>query len=359
MSPPAWTASVLGRARSPMAWFQLVAGLWLFAAGVVLGLRSRLGVGPWDVLHDGIRHVTPLSFGVATILVGVVLLVAGALAGVRPGPGTLVNMVLIGIFSDAMLATGIGADLGARGLPMRLAAVVVGVLLVALGSALYIGAGLGSGPRDSLMRAFVARIHWAVLVTRRSGDGLQTSPVTVGVDGDGMATISTRETAYKVRNLRNDPSAVPCVFSDRFFGPWLQVEGAAQIVSLPEAMEPLVDYYRRISGEHPDWDDYRRAMEEQRRVLVRIEALPGQEAAVESFLRGGLPIVQQEPATITWYAIRLGPSTFGIFDTFPDQDGRQAHLSGQVAVALMENVGKLFGEPTIEQVDILAAKLPG
>src|SRR6266545_1292536 len=97
MSPPAWTASVLGRARSPMAWFQLVAGLW-------------------DVLHDGIRHVTPLSFGVATILVGVVLLVAGALAGVRPGPGTLVNMVLIGIFSDAMLAAGIGTILFAFGI---------------------------------------------------------------------------------------------------------------------------------------------------------------------------------------------------------------------------------------------------
>src|SRR6266540_1725412 len=140
MSPPAWTASVLGRARSPMAWFQLVAGLWLFAAGVVLGLRSRLGVGPWDVLHDGIRHVTPLSFGVATILVGVVLLVAGALAGVRPGPGTLVNMVLIGIFSDAMLATGIGADLGARGLPMRLAGVVRAIIET---SVLIIGVLLG------------------------------------------------------------------------------------------------------------------------------------------------------------------------------------------------------------------------
>jgi len=95
-------------------------------------------------------------------------------------------------------------------------------------------------------------------------------------------------------------------------------------------------------------------------LLVRIEALPGREAEVEveSFLRQGLPIVQREPATITWYAIRLGPSTFGIFDTFPDQDGRQAHLSGQVAAALMDNVGKLFGEPTIEQVDVLAAKLP-
>jgi quinol monooxygenase YgiN len=94
-------------------------------------------------------------------------------------------------------------------------------------------------------------------------------------------------------------------------------------------------------------------------LLVRNEALPGREAEVESFLRQGLPIVQREPATITWYAIRLGPSTFGIFDTFPDQDGRRAHLSGQVAAALMDNVGKLFGEPTIEQVDVLAAKLPG
>ncbi len=119
-------------------------------------------------------------------------------------------------------------------------------------------------------RTFVTGNHWGVLVTRRSGGGLQMSPVTVGVDGDGMATISSRETAYKVRNLRRDPTAVLCVFSDSFFGPWLQIEGAAQIVSLPEAMEPLVDYYRRISGEHPDWEDYRRAMEEQRRVLIRI-----------------------------------------------------------------------------------------
>ncbi|HZD72381.1 MAG TPA: antibiotic biosynthesis monooxygenase, partial [Actinomycetota bacterium] len=94
-------------------------------------------------------------------------------------------------------------------------------------------------------------------------------------------------------------------------------------------------------------------------LLVRIEALPGREAEVESFLEQGLAIVQEEPATTTWYAIRLGPSTFGIFDTFPDQDGRQAHLTGRVAAALMGNVGKLIAEPTIEQVDVLAAKLPG
>jgi quinol monooxygenase YgiN len=94
-------------------------------------------------------------------------------------------------------------------------------------------------------------------------------------------------------------------------------------------------------------------------LLVRIEALPGREAEVQQFLEGGFQLVQQEPGTVTWYGIRLGPTTFGIFDTFADDSGRQAHLSGQVAAALMENVGKLFGEPTIEQVDVLAAKLPG
>jgi PPOX class probable F420-dependent enzyme len=119
-------------------------------------------------------------------------------------------------------------------------------------------------------REFVASNHRAVLITRRSSGGLQTSPVLVGVDGEGKLVISTRETAYKTRNLRRDPTAVICVFSDGFFGPWLQVEGRAQVASLPEAMEGLVDYYRGISGEHPDWDEYRRAMQQQRRVLLRI-----------------------------------------------------------------------------------------
>lgn len=119
-------------------------------------------------------------------------------------------------------------------------------------------------------RAFVASNHRAVLVTRRLGGGLQTSPVLVGVDGDGKVVISTWEGAYKTRNLRRDPSATLCVFNDGFFGSWLQVDGTAEIVSLPEAMEPLVDYYRRISGEHPDWDEYRQAMRDQRRVLIRV-----------------------------------------------------------------------------------------
>jgi quinol monooxygenase YgiN len=94
-------------------------------------------------------------------------------------------------------------------------------------------------------------------------------------------------------------------------------------------------------------------------LLVRLEAKPGQEAAVGKFLQGGLPIVEQEPATITWYALKLGPSTFGIFDTFPDDEGRQAHLAGQVAAALMAKAPELLARaPTIEEVDIIAAKLP-
>jgi PPOX class probable F420-dependent enzyme len=119
-------------------------------------------------------------------------------------------------------------------------------------------------------RAFVAGNHRAVLITRRSAGGLQTSPVLVGVDAEGMLVVSTREAAYKTRNLRRDPTAVLCVLSDDFFGDWLRVEGTARVVSLPEAMDGLVDYYRGISGEHPDWDEYRRAMQQQRRVLLRI-----------------------------------------------------------------------------------------
>jgi quinol monooxygenase YgiN len=94
-------------------------------------------------------------------------------------------------------------------------------------------------------------------------------------------------------------------------------------------------------------------------LLVRLEAKPGKEAEVEKFLNSGLPIVEEEPATITWYAIKLGPSTYGIFDTFPDENGRQAHLSGKVAAALMAKAPELFSEPPqIHQVEVLAAKLP-
>ena len=94
-------------------------------------------------------------------------------------------------------------------------------------------------------------------------------------------------------------------------------------------------------------------------LLVRLEAKPGKEAAVEEFLRAGLPIVQDEPATTAWFGLRLGPRTFGIFDAFPDETGREAHLSGRVAAALMAKAPELFAKPpAIEKVDVLAAKLP-
>lgn len=92
---------------------------------------------------------------------------------------------------------------------------------------------------------------------------------------------------------------------------------------------------------------------------VRLDAKPGKEAEVENFLKGGLAIVQEEPATIAWFAIRLTPSTFGIFDAFPDESGRQAHLSGRVAAALMAKAPDLLSKaPSIEKLDVLAAKLP-
>jgi quinol monooxygenase YgiN len=95
-------------------------------------------------------------------------------------------------------------------------------------------------------------------------------------------------------------------------------------------------------------------------LYVKLEAKPGKEAEVASFLRGGLALVQAEPATTAWFGIQLGPSTFGIFDAFPDEAGRNAHLNGQVAAALMAKAADLFSKPpSIEKVDVLAAKLPG
>ena len=95
-------------------------------------------------------------------------------------------------------------------------------------------------------------------------------------------------------------------------------------------------------------------------VLARLEAKPGKEQEVASFLEGALPLAQREAATSAWFAIRLGPSTFGIFDVFPDESGREAHLAGPIAGALMDNADDLLAEPpTIQKVDILASKLNG
>jgi PPOX class probable F420-dependent enzyme len=119
-------------------------------------------------------------------------------------------------------------------------------------------------------RAFLETHHRAVLATSRRDGRPQLSPVTVAVDDDGRVLISTREPAVKVHNLRRDPYASLAVLNDDFYGEWVQVEGPAEIVEQPEALDLLDDYYRRAAGEHPDWAEYREAMIRDRRVIVRI-----------------------------------------------------------------------------------------
>ena len=119
-------------------------------------------------------------------------------------------------------------------------------------------------------RDFLRENHRAVMATYHANGRLQLSPVSIGVDDAGRAIVSTRETAVKVRNLSRDPRVSFCAMTDHFFGEWAQIDGEATIVRLPEAMELLVDYYRGLSGEHPDWADYRAAMERDRRVLVQV-----------------------------------------------------------------------------------------
>ena len=118
--------------------------------------------------------------------------------------------------------------------------------------------------------AFIRSNHHAIMATTRADGRVAMSPIACTVDGDGRVVISTRETAMKAKHVARDPHVALCVLNDGFFGEWVQVEGDAEVVHLPDAMDGLVDYYRSISGEHPDWDDYRAAMEREKRVLLRV-----------------------------------------------------------------------------------------
>jgi PPOX class probable F420-dependent enzyme len=120
-------------------------------------------------------------------------------------------------------------------------------------------------------REVVRDQHHAVLATMRRDGTPQMSPVAAAVDDDGRIVVSSRETAIKTKNVRRDPRAWLCVFPDRFFGNWVQIEGNVEVVSLPEAMDGLVAYYRSVAGEHDDWDDYRAAMQREQRVLIRLD----------------------------------------------------------------------------------------
>jgi uncharacterized membrane protein YczE len=128
-----------------------VLGLFLMALGVALTLRARLGLGPWDLLHQGISRHTPLTFGQASEVVGALVILAGVVLRLRPGLGTVLNMLLVGFFVDRILMTGMIPDARPGGLPVQALMDVMGVVLIGLGTGQYIRANLGAGPRDGLM----------------------------------------------------------------------------------------------------------------------------------------------------------------------------------------------------------------
>lgn len=119
-------------------------------------------------------------------------------------------------------------------------------------------------------RDFIKKNPRAILATRRRDGAPQMSPIVAALDDDGRILVSSREAAYKSKNARRDPDVSLCFINEGFFGEWIQVDGTADVVPLPDAMELLVDYYRRLSGEHPDWDDYRAAMERDKRLVIRV-----------------------------------------------------------------------------------------
>jgi uncharacterized membrane protein YczE len=198
---------------------RLLTGLFLFALGVVLTLRADLGISPWDVLADGIRLHTPLTFGQAVIAIGAVLIAVAAMFSIRPGPGTLANMVLIGLFADLMLATEIGAALNEQHPVWRVVVLLTGVAIIGLGSALYIGAQLGAGPRDSLMVSVATRFGLNVRTSRTIIEG---SALLIGAILGGSVGIGTAVFAVTIG---------PCVhfFFDRF-----GMDSAGQRVSVEQ-----------------------------------------------------------------------------------------------------------------------------
>jgi uncharacterized membrane protein YczE len=192
----------------------LVFGLFVCALGIVLLLRAELGLAPWDVLHQGIAETTPLSFGAANVAVGVLVLLASWRLGARIGLGTAANAVLIGAFAELLLVTETVPDPAGGGIPLRTGYVLAGVLGFGVGSAFYIGAAMGAGPRDSLMLVAAARLRTRVGLTRAA---IELSALGVGavLGGDlGLGTLAFAllvgpavEASFAV--LRRSPLALP------------------------------------------------------------------------------------------------------------------------------------------------------
>ena len=166
----------------------LVFGLFLFAAGIVALLESRLGLSPWDVLHQGIAKHTPLSFGEANIVVGVAVVTAAVLLGARIGVGTVANAVLVGTFVDALLRIDWVRDLEHGQLAVRIGLLAGGIAIIGVGTAFYIGAAMGAGPRDSLMIVLWQRTGFRVGVVRAV---IELAALVVGIVLGGTFGIGT------------------------------------------------------------------------------------------------------------------------------------------------------------------------
>jgi len=173
----------------------LVTGLFLFALGIVLLLESELGLSPWDVLNQGVAERTPLSFGMANVAIALVVLVVAWALGARIGPGTVSNAVLIGLFVDGLLEVEAVARLSDQALGVRIALMVAGILVIGVGSGFYIGAGLGAGPRDSLMLVLTRRTGIRLGVVRA---GLEVAVTVAGFALGGTVGIGTLAFAFGI-----------------------------------------------------------------------------------------------------------------------------------------------------------------
>jgi uncharacterized membrane protein YczE len=173
----------------------LLVGLALFAAGIVLLLESGLGLSPWDVLNQGVSEHTPLSFGTANVVISLCVLVLAALLGARIGPGTVANAVLIGLMVDGLLAIDAVDALSESPLAARVVLMAAGILVMGAGTGLYIGAGLGAGPRDSLMLVSSRRTGIRIGVTRAA---LEVAATIAGFALGGTVGIGTLAFAFGI-----------------------------------------------------------------------------------------------------------------------------------------------------------------
>lgn len=198
----------------------LVGGLFLFALGIVLMVQAGLGLSPWDVLNQGVAEHTPLSFGAANIAISVAVVAFAWRLGARIGPGTVANAILIGVFVDLLLRFGVVSDLSNAGLASRTLMLAGGIGLIGLATPLYIGAGMGAGPRDSLMLSLTRRTRGRVGIVRTF---LEATVTVIGFSLGGTVGIGTLAFAFGIGPaveasfalLARSALAVPASGSDR------------------------------------------------------------------------------------------------------------------------------------------------